>query len=480
MGEYQGLREEVDFLSLLFYILERWRWIIVSMLLFALLAGWYKYQSVTDINPVVNQEKEIKLEAVAEEVTYKDLIEKKVSGIQQQEAYLNNSVVMQMDPHHVSLGTLNYYMECEENMGSILTAYAAYVSGGELAEQLCAAESDVSAEDLEQLVSFVKTTYNKDRKKTRDQEETSKKEYVVIDDTSDLGAGTVVFQIQVRMPEKNLCGTYLEHAQDLIMEYSSRLQTQVADHKLILLSSIQTEMTDVELQQYQSDRWTEYMNSVADLETLQNKTAIGIKETAGIAGAVNPMYSAIKYALLGLALGAFFAFIVMMLMYLLSGRLQNTEDFKRGFGMPLLGIVRMSGSKKKAFGFIDAWIFRMREKSYAKISVEEQVKMAAVNIQSAISGSLENGNVNRVMFAGTIPEKDVDMLYTKLIAEMEGIDCSPYMQIVFQSSALKELDDYDGILFLEKRGVSQSRLIIQEKMQAFERGVKILGVIVIS
>ena len=67
MEEYQGLREEVDFQSLLFYILERWRWMIVSMLIFALLAGGYKYQSVTNINSVVNQAKETKSEALAEE-----------------------------------------------------------------------------------------------------------------------------------------------------------------------------------------------------------------------------------------------------------------------------------------------------------------------------------------------------------------------------------------------------------------------------
>lgn len=470
MEEYQGLREEINFMSLIFYILEKWRWIIVSMLIFAILSGGYKYLSAINVNQMAIK-KETATEKSAElENPYEKLIEKKVSDLEQRAEYLNNSTVMQMDSHLTSVGTLNYYIECDEHKGSLLSAYTAYVTGGELVAQLYEIDSDISVEDLQYLVSLIKTDYNNEK---------NAEGYIVIDDSNDIGPGTAVFQIQIKMPESDLCEKYIEYAQELITEYSSQLQDKVAKHKLTLLSSVQVEETDLEIQEYQSGRWTEYLNAVTNLETLRAKNSNADISDVMTVQVVNPVNSFIKYAFLGLALGIFFACFILMLMYLLGGRLENTENFKTGFGMPLLGIVRISGTKKKVFGFIDNWVFALRDKAYAKISVEEQIKMAAINVQSMISKTTENGNITKIMLAGTVPEKDVDMLYTQLIAEMRETFCSPYMQIVYQASALKELDNYDGILFLEKRGMSQSSLIVQEKRLALDRGVKVLGTIVV-
>ncbi len=54
------------------------------------------------------------------------------------------------------------------------------------------------------------------------------------------------------------------------------------------------------------------------------------------------------------------------------------------------------------------------------------------------------------------------------------------MQIVYQSSALKELENYDGVLFLEKKGASSASMILQERKSASDRNVTVLGAIVLS
>ena len=47
MEEYQEV-SEIDLKDLMFYCLKRWRCIVICMVLFAVLAGVYKYQATVE------------------------------------------------------------------------------------------------------------------------------------------------------------------------------------------------------------------------------------------------------------------------------------------------------------------------------------------------------------------------------------------------------------------------------------------------
>ena len=81
------------------------------------------------------------------------------------------------------------------------------------------------------------------------------------------------------------------------------------------------------------------------------------------------------------------------------------------------------------------------------------------------------------MLVGTIVNDDVLEICEELKEEIEDVTFSPYRQIVFHASALKKLEYYEGVLFIEKKGESYEKLICQEKMLALDRNVKVLGVI---
>jgi len=55
MEEYQEVNE-IDLIDLMFYCLKRWRWIVVGMVLIAILAGVYKYQTTIEDNQVKKEE----------------------------------------------------------------------------------------------------------------------------------------------------------------------------------------------------------------------------------------------------------------------------------------------------------------------------------------------------------------------------------------------------------------------------------------
>ena len=82
------------------------------------------------------------------------------------------------------------------------------------------------------------------------------------------------------------------------------------------------------------------------------------------------------------------------------------------------------------------------------------------------------------MLAGTIDGDDVEEICEQLVEEIEEVTFSPYRQIVFHATALKKLEYYEGILFIEKKGESYEKLVKQEKKLALERNVKVLGTII--
>ncbi len=191
----------------------------------------------------------------------------------------------------------------------------------------------------------------------------------------------------------------------------------------------------------------------------------------------DPVSSAVSFAAVGMIGGAGLVCLICCMSFIMSGKLQSENNFQEKFGMPLLGVIRKSESKKKVFRFVDRWIRKLEEGPYAKIPRKEQIKIAAVNVQAAIHRNPEE-KIKRVMLAGSVSGDDVIEVCEQLAEEIEDVTFSPYRQVVFHAAALKKLEYYEGVLFIEKKGESYERLIRQERELAVDRSIKVLGVIV--
>lgn len=227
-------------------------------------------------------------------------------------------------------------------------------------------------------------------------------------------------------------------------------------------------------------------NQVKEEELLRRSKQPAAEQAEGEAGGEDesdpiviedPVSSAVSFAVVGMIGGACLVCLIFCMRYVMGGKLQSESGFQEKFGMPLLGVVRKKEVKKRLFGFIDHWIRRMEEGPYAKIPRKEQIKIAAVNVQAAIRKNSE-GQIKRVMLAGTVAGDDVAEICEEIAKEVEDVTFSPYRQIVFHAAALKKLEYYEGVLFIEKKGESYERLIRQERELAVDRSIKVLGVIV--
>lgn len=191
----------------------------------------------------------------------------------------------------------------------------------------------------------------------------------------------------------------------------------------------------------------------------------------------DPLSSAISFAIIGMIGGICLSCFVFSINYVMSGKLQSEDKFQEKFDMLLLGVIRKRESKKKWCGFIDRWICCLEEGPYAKIPRKEQIKISAINVQVAIHRNSDK-KIKRVMLAGTITGDDILEICEQLTEEIDDIVFSPYRQIIYHAEALKKLEYYEGILFIERKGESYEKLIRKERELAERRGIEVLGTIV--
>ena len=503
-GQY-AYEKEINLKELLFYCLKKWRSIVAAMVVLAVLAGAYKYLSAVRSNQakLENQAKEEekdgkdKVEDILDESEdvinelkaehYRLVIAQSEEALERQKDYLDNSAIMKLDGNHLQTGTLIFCMDFREGdsdaLDALVAAYQAYVADGRLARELEKAGGDISTAELQKLISF-----SDDKSTVRLQSSGTNAVGKSMGELQLKLAGQHVFQVRMFAPDEKLCQKYLETAENAILAYGEELRQEVAQHGIKVLSSSRSEQMSAAISDYQSQLLTEYRNAVDNLNILQTtlkqmeepEEELEEEEEPEEEDAPlvleNPGRSGVKFAVVGLVLGAFLGAFVWMLVYIMSSRLQSVDSFEEEFGMKLVARVSSQTREGKWFGFVDRWIQRMEEGAFGNIPFEEQMKIASANVKATLA---KNEDLKKVMLAGTIAGKDAEAMCAQLAGDVEGITFSDYKQVVFCAADLEELAAYDGVLFLEKKGVSVSELIRQERELAKCRNVAVLGAVVV-
>lgn len=500
-GNQDEFEKEINLVDFFFYCLKKWRGVLIVIMIAAVCAGGYKYLSVVEDNQAKMdlkklQDKEGNGEAQEEPImnphvaAYKFAVENGQRDLEKQRDFIENSVIMQLDASHLQTGTLSFFIDCEAEAGSTLnalvSAYQIYVSDGRLTEKLAEQDSIISQAELQNMVSFSNTVdkdfLQENRKALPVQLSEKLQEQFIEYNSIQLQvpvSDQPVFQIRIVAPNEELCELYMETAKSAILYYSGILRESIADHNLKCMASVQSERIDVNVQNYQKQILIEYVIALRNLDVLRAKMETVQDEEGEYIPSIilgNPIISGAKYAVIGLLIGAIFSIFVLFFFYAMSGRFWSVDSFEKEYGMKLLGRVNLSRGEKKWFGFLDRWIYRMEEGAYANIPSEEQMKIASSNIRAVL---LKNESLKKVMIAGTIGRNNMDRVCAQLTEGTENTTFSTYKQIIFSAADLEEMDSFDGILFVEKRGVSVSKLIRQEKELAEGHGVMVLGAIVL-
>lgn len=338
---------EIDLIDLLRRLCAQWKQILICAVLFAVLAGAYSYMKSGSAPAVEESDKVEEIELKEDEqrgVTAAIRQEEELRGL---EEYIENSVLMQIDPYHRSSIMLLFAVKPTDGQAlqRITESYLNFVQNGGAADAVMASGGwDLDKTYLAELISVSSRTSSGTP---------------VITTPENVPPSETVLYVRVMGLDTGMTESLAEDVQAALETYSATVKGAAGDHTLTLLSMETSVVADGDLQTQQHNKWallTSYADGLkamtdafSDEQKLVYQKAIGIEEEEDEAdGAEMNAERGIskKYVVLGLAGGIFLYCCIYACLYLFRDTLKSTEEMKGLYTFPVYGGIPLKGKGK--------------------------------------------------------------------------------------------------------------------------------------
>lgn len=461
------MEQEINIIDLFWSILLAWRQIICCGIITAILISGLKY--VLDsraYHRARNTEKEqVEVELTSEEEEQLETARTMLKRIKDYEKYLNESVLMQIDPYEKPVAELQYFVESDYTYNytqdnyfdytqNLMALYGNYIKSGEMSDKIIeAANLSVSQADFSELcsVSQVGTTIAititwADMKKLDKISEFFKMELKKKElDFQEIGS----HRLKLLQESKNvIADTGLAEKKNLYANNITTINTQ--------LNTLKTDMSEQQLK---------LLSSEMGIENEQDKIEI-----------TKPGFSK-KYALLGAFMGMILICVWMACKMIFTAKLQNSEEVRVLLDTRLLGEITIQPKKKRFLSTIDDKILAIKNRKKKKLSVEQQIKVTVANIVL----SCKQRGIDYIYLTGSEYEKAdikiLNMLKQELSAQ--DIQINEGGNIFYDAESLKKGTEIGNMIFVEQKGLSIYDEIFNELNLAKEQNNHILGVVIL-
>lgn len=237
-------------------------------------------------------------------------------------------------------------------------------------------------------------------------------------------------------------------------------------------AAIENNKADIEIQKA---RITDFENDIRELE---EDIAIMSAELPGLEAKLytvlpsktNSVKNAVKYGLIGFIAGMIVLAGVYCVIYILSDAMHTADEIKACFNIPQLAVFSKKCTKKT--NVIDKWIAKLEGKQ-KKISDEDTLKGVAASVESlAAAGS-------NVVLLGSKAGKSLVSFADSLNEYLPAVHFSPVADNDATAESIKKLSTADAVILVEERNASSMRAIAAEIEKTKMFGRKILGYIVV-
>lgn len=334
-------KREIWFADLAYYILLKWRIVIIVTLLMSIL--------FTGLNVV--KEKQINLKE--KQITLsKDEIEgvRSIKECEKQlhslKKYKDSSILMKIDAHAKYVITLQYYIDVSgEALNGMSSIYQAFVTGGKLIDRI-SPQFKIERKLLSELIYYESYNTIENNEKT--------------------------FSIKVTHFNKEKCNALSKLINKEIQNYKPAELKNKLRYQLIPVLKSNTTEVDETLQQKQNQLSTEIENKQALLDKLkssltsnqksylENETGKDSKHTIQSARTTK---SYLKYLVVGCAFGVFISIVFLIFKFIRNTSVKSEKEVKEIFGIKIYGTIFIDDKKtKNVFGLIDSICknFKMR------------------------------------------------------------------------------------------------------------------------
>lgn len=428
----QNYEKIINLRDLFFELLYKWRSLIIAAIIGALLLTAHQYLSIQATHnrgELTNEERqhEINLQVYQDSIknaqtmirTYNKLIKEK-------DDYMNESIYMSLDSQNEWIASKRYFIRLDQSVLDALSGVSQTDPAGQVAlAYVSTLTTQLDAEEMEALLG------------------TSKQEYIdeLVKIEPDESANS--FTVSVLGLDADTVSKQLDYFVERLTTVCAPTAQQVYAHTLIPLSEDVVCTTDINLSASQDEinqqvlKWQESLRE-------QRETLNRLQEQGAPAA---PGMHLLRYAAIGVILGAVLLACFYVAKYILGSRLMISREMTARFALPVYGEFVHSRARRPGKGLdklIEKWEF-----------MHEITDPSAVNRTIAALLSEKYGG-KRVLLTGTVSDARLNAFADDLKKALNGA-CAIVAKggLPVDPGAIACVKDTDAVLLVEEKFASR-------------------------
>lgn len=256
----------------------------------------------------------IKTELTADEEVLLEEFEILEAEKTENDKYIKDSVVMNLNTNQIHNTSILYYIDAEENEEAIASCYKNYIESYRLAGYIASKDVNVFDQDIRDLVI-----------------------------AKSLDSGSVL-EIRIRGNDKAFCDKIEAYLKDAFSDFKVELTAVFGEHQLEIIGTSNSVNKDVAFAQRQTDYKKEYDAFVTSFNSMKAELieANLIKNDGDINSADGR--SLIYFVVIGAVIGAVIGVVIIIMFYVMTDTIKTIDDLGNVIGLYCFGNVN---AKKK-------------------------------------------------------------------------------------------------------------------------------------
>ncbi len=515
MGTNEDMDVEIDIISLIYRVLKHWRLLIVSMIIGGILMNafgyWRSKKAASAVQQTINDYQEKLASGTYDEQGNtlmsipdfeKNLTERQINEVNNLVStykmyqspysntveYINNSLLMQIDPKSVPTYNIQYsvdthysveYPEIEKKDYSqdILNSISNFlITGDTLANIAKELSSDEETIDTNYIQELITTTITEDTFTITVHGRTQKECEEITDIIKDNMPGifkklkslygdfdyNLISESYYETYDKNIQTSQRTQADELNNIYKTTqglIQNLTDDQKsyfYALLNNEDTVSVELPVDAYSSEE--EIDPSTLEVPSVQKFNA--------------------KYTILGLFAGLLIACAGIVCITLLRGRLISNNDIEAAWGISPLGVMKITPAPKGIFSIFDRILIKLFERNDGNSDSEEALKRITTDIKL----SANKNEWSSVYLATTSKDSAtidaISLIAEKLHGKIKNIKYGN--TIYYDSDTLENFTSSDAIVIIEQTDISKINEIKKEYNLCRRYNLPIIGYVTLK
>ena len=464
----------VSVTELLLELLKRIKLIAIVAIVFAIALGGYKYikdKKSADITPTAVSVEEAEKSLTEEELEQVRLAEYTQTSLEKKQEYAEKSVLMQLDPYNVSTASIQFLIgtDNKEQLSDLKYAYYMYANDGQLLEDLKASGIKEETQYLDEIISYEDASIHEGNDTNTDVVSTN--------------AGST-FSIKIKYTDQESCERLADDVVSCISDYVNTLSSKMYTHTVTMINCSYSNMVDSSVAQKQSDCMTaittlkDQTKQLTDqlsttqklvLEKESQETSSATDRTAD----VEKVFISKKYICLGGVIGIILAIIYIVIVYLLRGTINSSNDIKYLYNSRVLAEIPVSGKNI---------LYRKVREKLLKDSASNDRESALELLVSNVKYECEKNDIHEMILAYACEDKYMQTWVEEVERQLEtaGIKLCKVSGGLEQAQAVEEMSHLKNIVLVEKLSGARYETITREMEICMEHNMELMGIVTLN